>query len=115
MQFKKSQRAELIRNWSSSSWFFQVSSEHIKSIIERAYGIRGCKAHEMHKCQEDVSLAVATFARSIGCEKGQATHALLSGSIKHLLAAICRKAGATTSAQEIADAWEQAFRSINQG
>lgn len=115
MQFKKAQRQELARTWNSQSWFYQSLGAPAREIIERAYGLKLCAPRARSKAQEDVTLALSIFSREIGCDKAHAVHALLSGSIHHLLVALGKINGAGFTADHIKEAWEAAFRNINIG
>lgn len=119
MRFSKGQRATLVRTWNVDSWFYQYSSEPVRHIIEHAYGLRACDAKTRTKCQEDVSLALSLFATKVGCGKDQACHALLSGSILHLLKALEKVYAETQpdglSPSTILDAWVDSFRESNMG
>lgn len=119
MQFKKAQRAELLRTWNQDSWFYYNLSVPARQIIEHAYGLRPCSPKTRTKCQEDVTLALALFSDKIGCDKAHACHALLSGSVQHLVQAIERlhgsEASVATTPEALSDAWEASFRESNMG
>jgi hypothetical protein len=114
MQFKRAQRGQLQRNWHGGSWFHKNLGPPVRSIIERAYGIEECEPKDRTKAQEDVTVALALFARSVGCEKSHVVHALLSGSIKALQRAV-HKAGGNVTEDLLRSAWQNAFRNINTG
>lgn len=112
MQFKKVQRAELKANWGEGSWFYQNLGQPARDVVERAYGLRECSPRQRAASQEALTLVMSVFARRIGAEKSQATHALLSGSIEGLLAALGRKTGARFSVETIREAWVSSFREV---
>jgi len=114
MQFKRAQREELARSWNKESWFFNELGLPARQIIARAYGLEVCDPKTRTKCQEDTSLVVGLFARTVGAEKSQVAHALLSGSLKHLEVAL-RRNGITHSNAHLSKSWQEAFREVNLG
>lgn len=98
MKFGKDQQETLKRNWNNRSWFYCMSAEDICDYIQCAYGLKVSKpitAAQYQKfqpfCQEFVSAALYTFARKLGCKKSHVVHALLTGSVSHLLQALERQ------------------------
>lgn len=115
MQFRKKQRDQLRESWNTDSWFFRVSSATSKAVVEQAYGIQEVPAHRRTKAQEGLSIALALFARKTGSSKDQVIHALLTGSLPHLMSAMARVPGNTISEPLIREAWEESFREIYLG
>lgn len=115
MQFKSEQRAYIETSWGKGSWFFDNLGFPARAIVERAYGLRTCSPTEMSKSQEALTLVTSVFARRIGAEKSQVVHALLTGELNKLLAAIGRKKGAQFSTGQLAEEWQQAFRDVGTG
>lgn len=116
MQFRQTQKDQLTQTWNESSWFYSSLGEPARQIVSKAYGLTLCTPRERSKCQEDVTLALSIFARNIGCDKSHAVHALLSGSLGHLLTALGKIHGTIfISLNGLTEAWEGAFREINLG
>jgi hypothetical protein len=117
MQFRQPQLEALQCNWHGGSWFYSNLGLPARLIVEAAYGLINIPVitpNQRKKAQEDLTTAMSIFARRVGCDKSQAVHALLSGSIESLHRAIERN-GNASSEQELRDAWEAAFRDINIG
>lgn len=125
MQFRKAQRAELLHSWNGDSWFFRNLGLPARKMIEVAYGLGEYnfpigltlsreQSSARTRAQEDVSQAMAHFARALGCDKSHTVHALLSGSVDALIRAVGRATGQELQHTELRDAWEQAFRSIQE-
>lgn len=112
MQFKQEQLQQLSRSWGPESWFYEVLGPPAREIIERAYGIRHCAARERSKSQEYLTLALSLFARKVGADKAQVVHALLTGKVESLLAAMGRKPGAIFSIDEVEQAFQSSFREV---
>lgn len=112
MQFRKAQRAELARNWGPSSWFYVSASPQIRSLIGRAYGIEICDPKHRSKAQEDLTYAMTVFTEAVRCEKAQACHALLTGSIQHLEMAITRRLGSCKPRITLQAHWLDAFKEV---
>jgi len=112
MQFKQEQQQQLAKSWGPSSWFYQNLGDPARRIVEGAYGVRFCSARERAKSQEYLTLALSLFARKIGAEKSQVTHALLTGEASKLLAAVGRKSGATFSISDLSEAYQESFREV---
>ena len=117
MQFKKAQRAELARTWNSNSWFYVNLGEPARQIVEVAYGLRPASAALRDRGQGDVSLALSLFSAKVGCDKAQACHALLSGSVRHLVTAMAknRAIGKAGLPERLVAPWQDAFRDANMG
>jgi hypothetical protein len=112
MQFKKAQRAEFAVHWNENSWFYKNLGQPAREIVEKAYGLRKCTPRELHASQETLTTVMSVFARRIGAEKSHTVHALLTGSISGLTAAIGRKPGASFSIESIKEDWEDSFRQV---
>ena len=117
MQFRKAQRAELARNWGKDSWFWVNLDQPSRDTIELAFGIKACHPNDRPKYQAIVTKCVGDFADAIKAEKGQVYHALLSGSVKHLILAIAKKHQGKKgdwlgpNPSELIKPWQEAFGS----
>lgn len=112
MQFKKQQREAAAEHWGPSSWFYKQLGEPAREIVERAYGIKEGSKKELAQAQEYLTLALSLFARKIGADKSHVVHALLTGQLSSLMAALGRKPGVSFSEQSLAEDWEAAFREV---
>ena len=112
MQFKREQREVFSKTWGPDNWFYQVLGEPARAIVEKAYSVRFCSARERAKSQEYLTLTLSLFARKVGAEKSHVVHALLTGRVESLLAAIGRKSGVHFSIDTIRDAYLESFREV---
>lgn len=115
VQFKEHQREQAEQSWGPDSWFYQHSGQPIRDIVGRAYGVYECTPKQRALSQEYLTLALSIFARKIGAGKSHVVHAILTGSIDSLIAAIARRAHDSPFTREaiLIEDWEAAFREIS--
>jgi hypothetical protein len=112
MQFRKEQREAVARSWGMNSWFYLNLGQPIRDVIERAYGLKPCTPKERAASQEVLTTALSVFAQKIGAEKSHCVHALLTGRLDSLMAALGRKQGASFSSNSLKEAWISSFREV---
>jgi hypothetical protein len=112
MQFKRQQREAAAKTWNASNWFYQNLGTPAREIVSNAYGVNQCTPKQRAQSQEYLTLALSLFARKIGADKSHVVHAMLTGSLTSLMAALGRKSGANFSTESLAEDWQAAFRDV---